>query len=636
MSPRPTDSRERVRLVALALGLVLVLFFVYWPVHAHDFVSYDDEVYLTTNPHVAKGLDWAEIRWVFTHAHAANYHPLTWLSHMLDVELFGLAPGPHHLMNVALHALNTLLVLLLCRALLASTWAAGLAAALFGLHPLRVESVAWASERKDVLCALFFLATLLAYLRYGRAPSAPRYLAVLSCATLALLAKPMAVTLPCVVLLLDAWPLGRLDPRRPWRAAVPGTGARILLEKLPLFALAAGGALSTWFAQELGGAVSGTLAVPIELRLWNALATYGIYLRETLWPAGLAVFHPLAAVTADEPRAALLAPALLSALGLLALGVLAWRTRARAPWFWVGLCWFLGTLVPAIGLKQVGSQAHADRYTYLPLVGVAWILAGGLLALVRARPALQRPVAALALLGVLALAAATRVQVGVWRDTRTLFEHALAVTEDNYVAHAALGAYHLNDDPARARAHLEQALAIHPLDATARTSLARLELEAGNLAAAEAELARARALHDSKWVRYHSGRLRLLQRDPEGAAREFAAALELDPSLVDARFNLGQVLFGLGRTAEARAHFERALALDPEHAGAHNGLGAVQLEQDPRAAEASFARALELDPDYADACNNLGVALERQGRAQEARAAFARARELAQKRRAPP
>ena len=601
---------------------------MYWPVHAHDFVSYDDEVYLTTNPHVAKGLDWSEIRWVFTHAHAANYHPLTWLSHMLDVELFGFDAGAHHLVSVGLHALNTLLVFALARALLGATWAAALAAALFGLHPLRVESVAWASERKDVLCASFFLGALLAYLRYGARPSLGRYALVLFLAALALLAKPMAVTLPCVMLLLDAWPLARLERARPWHAAVPGGARRLLLEKLPLVALAAGGAVSTWFAQELGGAVPGAEALGFELRVWNACAAYGAYLRETFWPAGLAAFYPLASVLEARPRTAMLPSASLSLAVLVATSVWVWRVRARRPWLLAGWCWFLGTLVPVIGLKQVGAQAHADRYTYLPLVGVAWMVAGLALELVRRRASSRVPVTALACAALLALALAARAQVGVWRDTSTLFEHALAVTEKNYVAHTALGAYHLEKEPARARAHLEEALAVYPLNATALTSFARLELQAGNLEAAEEHLALARRIHDSKWVRYHFGRLRLVQRDPEGAAREFAGALEIDPSLVDARFNLGQVLFSLGRKDEARAHFERALELDPEHAGAQNGLGVVLLDDDPAAAERRFERALELDPDYADAANNLGVALERQGRREEARACYQRARAL--------
>jgi tetratricopeptide (TPR) repeat protein len=618
----------RRRLALLTLALVAAVFALYWPVRAHGFVSYDDEVYLTTNPHVARGLDPAAIRWVFTHAHAANYHPLTWLSHMLDVELFGLDPGAHHLVSVALHALNTVLVLLLARAMLGGVFAPALAAALFGLHPLRVESVAWASERKDVLCAAFFLAALLAYLVYARAPSLARYALVLVLTALALLAKPMAVTLPCVFVLLDLWPLARLSRAQPWRAVAAGTGRRLVLEKLPLVALAALGALTTWHAQRVGGAVSGAEAVPLDLRVLNALASYGVYLRETFVPLDLAVFHPLAAIVAQDPHAELVPQASLALLLLVAAGFVAWRTRARAPWLLVGLCWFLGTLVPVIGLKQVGAQAHADRYTYLPLIGVAWCVAGALQILAALRPRARAPLALGAGAALVALFLAARSQVHVWRDTRALFEHALAVSKRNFVAHAALGAFFLRDDPARARMHLQQALTLYPLDATALTSLARLELEQGNLAAAEQHLRAARRIHDSKWVRYHFARLQLARNAPAAAVEEFRAALGLDPSLVDARFNLGQTLLALGRADEARAEFEAARALDPEHAGVANGLGVLALAEDAARAEVLFRRAVELDPDYADARNNLGVALERQGRLEEAREHYAAARAL--------
>jgi tetratricopeptide (TPR) repeat protein len=618
------DRRERMRVVLACLGLVLAVVALYWPVRAHGFVAYDDEVYLTGNPHVAKGLDWDEIVWVFSHEHAANYHPVTWLAHMLDVELFGLAPGPHHLVNVALHALNACLVLFLCRALLASTWASALAAALFALHPLRVESVAWASERKDVLCATFLLAGLLLYLRHGRAPSPGRYALVALALALALLSKPMAVTFPCVALLLDVWPLRRLGP------GAGSTSKRVWLEKLPLLALAALGALSTWFAQEVGGAASGIRAVPLDLRLLNALASYGVYLSETFWPAELAVFHPLAAIVSSAPRAELLVPAAASTLVLAAVSVLAWRARARAPWFLLGWCWYLGLLVPVLGLKQVGVQAHADRYTYLPLVGVAWAVAGLARELVRRRASLRGPVVALALACLAALAVRARIQLATWRDTRTLFEHALEVEEQSYVAHAALGAYWLErGERERARAHLEAALAIEALDAAALTTLGRMELDAGNLAAAEQFLLRAKQVHASKWVRYHVGRLKLAQGNLEAAAREFRAALELDPSLVDARFNLGQTLFGLGRREAARASFEDLRALDPRHAGAWNGLGVLALEGGEAVeAERCFRRAVELDPRYADAHHNLAVALEHLGRTDEAREWSEKARAL--------
>ncbi|HEX6884364.1 MAG TPA: tetratricopeptide repeat protein [Planctomycetota bacterium] len=608
-------AADRRPTLLLALALVAAVGLLYWPVRTHGFVSYDDEVYLLGNPHVARGLDWQAVRWVFTHAHAANYHPLTWLSHMLDVELFGLAPGPHHLVNVGLHALNAVLVLLLARALLGNVWAAAAAAALFALHPLRVESVAWASERKDLLCASFYLATLLAWLRYGRAPSPGRYLAALGLALLALLAKPMAVTLPGALLLLDLWPLGRLDPAHPWRARPPANMARLLLEKLPFLVLAALGALSTWLAQEVGGAASGLVAVPLELRAWNALAACGTYLGQSLWPVRLAVFYPLAALVEEQPRAALLGPALASGAALVGLGLLAWRLRARAPWLLVGWAWFLGLLVPVIGLKQVGMQAHADRYTYLPLLALAWSLAGAGLALARRRPRLVPALTGATLLVLALLALRSRAQLATWRDTPALFEHALATTEANYVAHAALGNHWIAvGDPARARTHLEAALGIYALEPTALTGLARLELDAGNARAAEALLVRAKQVHASKWVRYHMGRAKLALGNPEAAAREFAAALELDPSLVDAHYNLGQVLFHLGRRDEARAAFARTLALDEGHAGAHNGLGALALEAgDLPAAERHFARALELDPGYADARHNLELVRRRRG-----------------------
>jgi tetratricopeptide (TPR) repeat protein len=617
----------------LGAVLCLAVFLLYEPVRTHEFVSYDDHVYVTQNPHLARGLDWGAIGWVFSHEHAANYHPLTWVSHMLDVELFGLEPGPHHLVNVALHALNALLVLFLSRALLGNLWAAALAAALFAVHPLRVESVAWASERKDVLCASFFLAGAWLYLLYGRRPSPARYAFVLLATLGALLAKPMAVTLPFVYVLLDAWPLARAARARPWRAR-EGRPLRLWLEKLPLFALAALAAISTWLAQEVGGAVSGMVAVPFELRVWNALASLGVYLFQTVWPARLAPFYPLAALVEESPRAVLLAPALVSLALVTLVGVLAWRLRERAPWVLFAWCWFLGLLVPVSGLKQVGMQAHADRYTYLPLLGAAWIAAGATLALQRRWPSARALLLGLSVVAVSAAAWRTRAQVRVWHDTRTLFEHALRVTDKNYVAHAALAAEALESgDPGRARAEAEAALALYALEPNALTTLAQLELEEGDAKSAEALLQRAKQVQASKYVRYHMARVKLALGNLEAAAREFAAALELDPSLVDAHFNLGQVLFRLGRPEEARAAFEHALALTPEHAGAHNGLGVLALEAgDLSAAEERFRRAVAADPEYADAHHNLGVVLERTARASAAQAEYQRARELERER----
>jgi len=609
----------RARALA-ALVLVLGVVWIYAPVRAHGFVSYDDEVYLTANPHVAKGLDPTEIAWVFAHDHAANYHPLTWMSHMLDVELFGLEPGPHHLVNVGLHALNALLVLALLTRLTGSTAAAYLGAALWAWHPLRVESVAWASERKDVLCALFFLATVHAHLSHARAPSAARLALVALCSALALLAKPMAVTLPAVLLVLDLTVLGRRG-KGPW------------LEKLPLVVLAAAGALSTWLAQEVGGATTNITSLPLDLRLLNALRSFAVYLGQTLWPLDLACFYPLAALVSDEPRRELVPLALLGLGLVVGAAWLGWRERARRPWLLAGVLWTLGTLVPVIGLKQVGSQAHADRYTYLPLVGLTWVAAAGACELLRGR----RLVTAGCALVLMALVPLARRQVSVWRDTESLFTHALAVTERNYIAHTGLGSWLLEQGRgAEAAEQFRAALELNPLDANALTGLGRLELDRGELAAAEAHLLGARAIVDSKWVRYHMGRLRLLQQAPELALKEYRAALALDPSLVDAHFNSGQLLFHLQRQEEARASFEQALALAPEHAGAWNGVGALALAEDqPERAAEAFLRAVEADPEYADAHHNLSVALERLGRAEEARASRAEAQRLNRLRAAP-
>jgi len=623
--PVPVPAPHRRLGLAVALALVVAVLAVYAPVRAHGWVGYDDDVYLGENPHVARGLDWGEIGWVFTHDHAANYHPLTWISHMLDVELFGLErPGAHHVMNVGLHALNALLVLLLARALLGGLWAPALAAALFALHPLRVESVAWASERKDVLCALFFLGTCLAYLAYGARRSAGRYALVLALCALALLAKPMAVTLPCVLLTFDAWPLARL------RAPFARSARRLLLEKLPLFAFVVAFCTATFVAQRAGEATGDADAFPLGLRLVNALASVGIYVGQSLWPTRLSAFYPHAGTVEAAPLRALLGPAL-AAAGLLAVGSwLAWRRRRAWPWLALGWVWMLGTLVPVLGFVQVGSQAHADRYTYLPMIGLSWIAAGVAAELVCARAALRPWVAGTCAAVVLTLAVAARRQVAVWRDTPALFEHALALDARNYIAHVGLGAHALaEEDRPGAEQHFLEAVRIHPLEITAHVGLARLYLDAGQLDAAESHLRFARRVHPTKWVHYQAGRLALMRGQFAPAVEEFEAALALDPSLVDAYVNLGNALRALGRRADARARFEQGLALVPELSGAYNGLGALALDDgDAPEAERLFARAVELDPDYADAHNNLGVALERQGRMAEARASYAEAQRL--------
>ncbi len=549
--PRPVSTADR-RGSWIALCLFAGALALYLPVRGHGFIAYDDGLYVAENPHVASGWSARGVRWAFTSAsYADNWHPLTWLSHMLDVELFGLDPGPHHLVNACLHALNAVLLFVALRALTREVWPSALVAALFAVHPLRVESVAWIAERKDLLAGTFWMLALLAYARYARAPSPARYSRVALAFALGLMAKPATVTLPFVLLLLDVWPLGRLQTRIPSLAPThpgtapgetrgPGSGFRILLEKLPLVALAVGASALTLVAQRAGGAISS--ALPFGERCANALESYWVYLRQAVYPGGLAVFYPHPAIV--EPGRSRLIAGLAAGLALAIATALAWRARSRAPWVLVGWLWFLGTLVPMIGLVQVGMQAHADRYTYLPSIGVGIALVWGAAAWVRARPRLLSFAALGAVVVVLVLAFASRRALASWRDSITLFEHALAATEANWVAHnnlgLALGGEGRVDE---ALPHFEEAARIFP-------GFFEAHLNAGKAhyrIAQDAEPGPARA-------------------ELELAREAYERAVSLRPAHAEARFDLGVVLANLGALEQAGAELDRALTLDPGYA----------------------------------------------------------------------
>jgi hypothetical protein len=430
--PRET----RARALALAALLFAVVLALYARTRTFEFLNYDDDVYVTRNAMVRQGLTLASARWAFTSAAAANWHPLTWLSHMLDVELFGLDPGAHHLTSVALHAVNAALLLLALCASTRALWPSAFCAAFFALHPLRVESVAWIAERKDVLAGTFWMLTWLAYERYARRGGRLRYGLVVVCFGLGLMAKPMLVTLPFVLLLLDVWPLGRWKPggpRSPRPSLAPTSslpslapthpgmsgetrgvarGFHLVREKTPLFLLAAASALVTARVQRAGGAVGPLDAIDLAARIANALESYASYLANTLWPSGLIVFRPHPALSANASPWSLTTAA---AAGLIAaLSALAFAVRRRVPGVLVGWLWFLGTLVPVIGLVQVGLQAWADRYSYLPSIGLAIALVWGALPFFGA-PGRRRIALAPAALAVLAACSlATWGQIGTW------------------------------------------------------------------------------------------------------------------------------------------------------------------------------------------------------------------------------
>jgi tetratricopeptide (TPR) repeat protein len=532
---------------------------VYGQVGAFAFVNLDDQQYVTANPEVLRGLGWDGLAWAFGGFHAANWHPLTWLSHMADVSLFGADAGWHHLVNVALHALNSVLLLSFLRRTTGATWRSAAVAALFAIHPLHVESVAWISERKDVLSGVFFFLALHAWVSYARRPGVLRYLAVAGLLVLGLLAKPMLVTLPFVLLLVDAWPLGRVEGVG---ASLARRLAPLVVEKLPLLAIAAAASVVTWLAQAAGQTTVALDTVPLAARVANALASYVLYLVRTVWPSGLAAFYPHPALAGGGIPAWKTAGA---AVLLAAITALAVRERSRRPYLPWGWLWFLGTLVPVIGLAQVGEQGLADRYTYLPLVGVLVAVAWGASEVVeRLRPR-RAGVWAAAVLVIAALAGAAFRQVGTWRDSLALHRRALAVTERNWIAWNGLGDA-LSDAgrPDEAIEAYREALRIRPRLASAWNGLGAAHGMLGAHAQAIAPL---------------------------------EEALRIQPRYADAWYNLGTAYGSAGQHARAAECFRSAVSIRPGDVRAWTNLAiASALARDRRGAAESLQALGRIDP----------------------------------------
>ncbi len=598
----------RRRALLSCLGLAVAVLAVYQGVASHAFVDLDTRAYLTENPRVLRGLSWSGVRWAFTTFHAANWHPLTWLSHMLDVELFGLRPAGHHLENVLLHAANACLVFLLFRSLTGADGRSLTVAAFFALHPLHVESVAWIVERKDLLAALFGLSSLLAWTAWTRRGGAALYLAALASFAAGLLCKPTIVTWPFVLLLLDAWPLER---------ARLGT-RRLLAEKLPWFALSIAGSVVTLLAQSAGGAVRSLESLPIGSRLANAILAYGAYLAKTFWPADLSYHYAHAAAGASSGRI------VLAGLLLAIVTVLAVRSARRAPWLAFGWFFFLGTLVPVIGIVQVGWQGLADRYTYLPSIGVfvAAIWTAG--AWIESRPALRPLAPEVAGAVALALGVCARIQTGYWKDTETLCAHAIDVDPRNFAAHDLLGVTYLDrGDLARAEAEFRAAKDIEPSDFVARESLGRTLERAGEHEAAETEFRELAArAPDRAEPRLDVARSLAARGRSVEALAEVDAALRIDPSLAPAHLERGRILESLARLDDARAAYGNALVAMPAYTEARLALARLEARRgDTAGAEAEIRRAIEADPEEPEARRGLALVLLAQGRIPEALAA---------------
>ena len=587
------------RQVAL-LGCILVLITgaLYWPAIWAQFANIDDDEYVVDNPWVTRGLGFSGLKWAFTNFYAANWHPLTWISHQVDFALWGTFAGGHHLTGILLHSFNTLLVFLLLQRLTKSLWPSLVVAAFFGWHPLHVESVAWVAERKDVLSTFFFLLTLIAYTKYAESkvqtpnseveppeesakaphppsiihhPSSPHpsslirsrfYWLALAFFALGLMSKQMLVTLPFILLLLDYWPLRRL--RFPLRAT-------LFLEKLPFFALAIAASAITLVAQHSAGAVRTVQDVPLALRALNAVSAYGHYLVDALWPLNLCVYYPL-------PARLPVSSAVLSGLALLALSWVSLRVRQKQPWALVGWLWFLGMLVPVIGLVQVGNQARADRYMYIPSIGLFWMIVWSTAWFLERRRTLWSVGLVSGVVALFCCLGLTRAQLGYWHDGIALCSRAIAVTQDNAFAHNNLGAALAAEGrSAEAIQQYREALRINPNYTLARSNLG-------------VELAAAGQLDE--------------------AALQLGQALELEPRSELVHNNLGVILAQQHKLDAAVKHFQEAIRLKPDYAKAYlNYAVALQQEGEAGLAFTNYQRGLELDPAWPQALDKLAFLL---------------------------
>ena len=565
---------------ARRLGTILAAatIVVYAQVARYDFVNWDDPEYVLQNPAVSAGLSLGGVAWAFTHRHGETWHPITSLSHMLDCQLYGLWPGGHHLTSVLLHVCATLLLFGVLCALSGEPAPSAFVAGAFALHPLRAESVAWVAERKDVLAGVLWMSTMWLYVAWVRRPSPRRYGALVVTFMLGLMAKPMVVTLPLVLLLIDAWPLGRSLPLR-----------RRVVDKLPLLALAGVVSVVTIVAQQ--PAVVSLEKVGVTDRLANAIVAFAWYVQKTVWPSGLAVFYPLELPVPVRSVA-------VSGLFVACVTAVAWRARRTRPWLFVGWLWYLVALLPVIGLVRVGDQAVADRYTYLPGIGLSLMVAWSGVELVSRWPAMKPVVGAVATVLLIALAAATWVQVGYWRDNVTLYERALRVTHDNFVAHTNLGSALLAENRVSdALQHYREALRINPTAGVAHANVGVALAASGDHAAAMAA---------------------------------FERALELDGRDAATHVRVADLLAGEGHLADAIAHYQQAAALEPTSPAVHNNLGFLLAAQgNLTEAVEHYAEALRADPNLACAHNNLGLALDALGRGDEALVHYSKAVELA-------
>ena len=582
----------------ICLLLVVATFAVYWQVLDNDFVAYDDDVYVTENIHVNKGVTFDSLTWAFTSSHSSNWHPLTWISHMIDCQLYGLSPKGHHLTNLLFHVANTLLLLLILVRMTGSLWQSSFVVALFAIHPLHVESVAWVSERKDVLSTFFMMLTLWAYILYVKKGNIRRYLLVVLFFVLGLMSKPMLVTLPFILLMLDFWPLGRFCHIHESWNVVTGQQTnkrlgilRLLWEKVPFFALAVVSSVVTFIVQERSGAVKLLEQYSIQTRIINAFVAYTEYMLNMIWPVELAVLYP-------HPGNSLsLWKGVVAGLALVLITILVIRKAWKIPYLAVGWLWYVITLIPVIGIVQVGAQAMADRYTYITLIGLFIIIAWG------AKDLLSRWLYRKICLGTLAaivlpvLIILTWKQVQYWENSNTLFKHTLKHTSNNYVIYNNQGIVLIEQGRTEeAIEHYLQALRSNPGYALAHNNLSNAYYESG------------------------------MHKEAIGSYKQ---AIRINPDYAEAYLNLGNAYYESGMHKEAIDAFKHVIRINPDDAEAHNYLGVAYKDSGKyKEAIEAYKQSLRINPDDVQTHYNLGVAYGALGKYKEAAEAFQQAIEI--------
>jgi Flp pilus assembly protein TadD/4-amino-4-deoxy-L-arabinose transferase-like glycosyltransferase len=567
---------KKTLVLSIYFALAVSALLVFWQVRNFDFINYDDKDYVYENPHVLNGLTADGVWWTFTTGNAANWHPLTWLSLMLDCQLFGHSAGRMHLVNLLLHIVNTLLLFMVLKKMTGALWKSAFVAALFALHPLHVESVVWITERKDVLSTFFWLLAMLAYVQYARQPNVFRYLLTLLIFALGLMAKPMLVTLPFVLLLLDYWPFQR---KISWR---------LLIEKIPFIVLSIASSAITFLIQNRGGSMTDIDALPFKYRIANVFLSYARYIGKMFWPSNLAIFYPFDAHRFPPWQIAL------CVLFLFVVSIGVFRLRKNHGYLSTGWFWFVVTLIPAIGIIQVGRQAYADRYTYIPYIGLFIMLAWSLPRLLSKWPQRKIALGVSMMIVLTVLGICAHRQTSFWKNSFTLFSHALEVTQNNYMAYDRLGVVY--DSLGRGTEAIDaykQSLKIKPDYAEAYNNLG---IAYGNLGRGTEEI------------------------------DAYKQAIRLNPDYADVYYNLGIAYGSIGRYAEAIDALRQTIKINPDLAGAHYNLGVAygKLSRPAEAIEA-YKQAIRVKPDYAEAYNNLGIAYSNLGRYEEAINALKRA-----------